>query len=85
MDKEKSILQEAEEIVNGDRKESYGDAKTSFDNIASGWSVIAGKEITGHQVALMMAWLKIVRENNSHKKDNLTGLIGYAFLANKIV
>lgn len=85
MDKEKSILQEAEEIVNGDRKESYGDAKTSFDNIASGWSVIAGKEITGHQVALMMAWLKIVRENNQHKKDNLLDLAGYAYLANKIV
>lgn len=85
MDKDKSILQEAEEIVNGDRVKSYGDAKQSFNNIAAGWSVIAGKEITGHQVALMMAWLKIVRENNSHQRDNLVDLSGYAFLAEKIL
>ena len=77
-DPEKSILQEADEVINGDRAIDYGDMKTSFENIAKGWSVIAGVEITGHQVGLMMIWLKTCRENNNHKRDNLVDLAGYA-------
>lgn len=77
-DPDKSILQEAGEVINGDRAIDYGDMKTSFENIAKGWSVIAGSEITDHQVGLMMIWLKTCRENNKHKRDNLVDLAGYA-------
>lgn len=76
-----SILMEAERIVNGERKDAYGDARLSFDNIATGWEVILGSKVSGRQVALCMAWLKICRESNSHKRDNLVDLAGYAHLA----
>lgn len=84
MDKKESILQEAERIVNGDRNQDYGDMNESFSNIAKGWSVIAGTEITPHQVGLMMIWLKVCRENNKHKRDNLVDVIGYAHCISKL-
>lgn len=74
----KSILEKAEEIVSGDRAEDYGDMRTSFDNIAKMWSVIVGKEVTARQVGLMMIALKLCRENNKHKEDNLIDVAGYA-------
>lgn len=79
-----SILQEAETLINGDRAADYGDAKESFENIAKGWSVILGKEVTGRQVGLAMAWLKMCRENNNHKRDNLVDLAGYAALIGRL-
>ncbi|MDD7062639.1 MAG: DUF6378 domain-containing protein, partial [bacterium] len=39
----KSILSEAEEIVNGSRHSDYGDAKESFSRIATIASVMTGK------------------------------------------
>lgn len=81
---DKSILQEAEEIVNGERAQAYGPALTSFSNIAKGWSVITGTEITPQQVGLMMMWLKICRENNKHQRDNLVDVSGYAHLVQKM-
>lgn len=79
-----SILQEAERLINGDRADAYGDAKESFENVAKGWSVIFGKEVTGRQVGLAMTWLKMCRENNNHKRDNLVDLAGYAALIEKL-
>lgn len=79
-----SILQEAERIVNGDRNDDYGDMKKSFENIAKGWSVIANSEITAHQVGLMMVWLKVCRENNKPKRDNLVDIAGYAECTSRI-
>ena len=80
----KSILKEAEEIVNGERAQAYGPALPSFSNIAKGWSVITGSEITPQQVGLMMMWLKICRENNKHQRDNLVDAAGYAHLVQKM-
>lgn len=84
MDEQKSILQEAEEIVNGDRQQDYGDMQQSFDNIAKMWSVIAGTEISARQVGLMMISLKVVRDNNKPKRDNVVDIAGYAFCTSKL-
>lgn len=84
MSAEKSILQKAEEIVSGDRAEDYGDMRISFENIAKMWSVIVGKEVTARQVGLMMIALKLCRENNKHKEDNLIDGCGYFYILSKI-
>ena len=84
MHEQKSILQEAEEIVNGDRQQDYGDMQQSFDNIAKMWSVIAGTEISARQVGLMMISLKDVRENNKPKRDNVVDISGYSYLLSKL-
>lgn len=83
--KNRTILEEAAQVVSGERAEDYGDMKKSFDNIAKGWSVIAGTEISAHQVGLMMVWLKTVRESNKHKRDNLVDCIGYVLCIEEIL
>lgn len=75
-----SILKQADKIINGSRRTSYGDANESFSNIAKAWSIILKIEVTKEQVDLCMIMLKVVRESNKHKQDNLTDICGYAQL-----
>jgi len=74
------ILEQAREILGGDRREAYGSVHTSFRKLADMWSLILDYEVTPAQVCLCMIGLKITREMNAHKKDNLTDLAGYAQL-----
>lgn len=75
-------LDAAAQCVLQDRNRTYGGPENSFRDIASGWSVIAGHPITGTQVGLMMAWLKIVRaKDNPGHTDSFTDLVGYGACA----
>ena len=72
-----SIMEEAELLVNGERRSDYGPARQSFDNIAAMWSVILGQPVTAKEVALCMVALKLVRELGRAKRDNLVDACGY--------
>lgn len=76
----KSILTEADEIIHGDRHESYGPYERECERIALGWGLILGVPVEADKVPLMMIWLKVSRECNSHKRDNLVDIAGYAAL-----
>ena len=80
----KSILSEAEEIVNGSRHSDYGDAKESFSRIATIASVMTGKELAPEDSCAVMMAVKLVRESFAHKRDNLVDLCGYAELMNRL-
>ena len=54
-------LHEAARLVQGERSRDYGDAHTNFKNIACGWAVLLGTEVTPDQVALCLSWLKLAR------------------------
>lgn len=86
MDEEnnKSILAEAEEIVNGSRQSDYGDANESFSRIATIASVMIGKELSPEDCCAVMMAVKLVRESFAHKRDNLVDLCGYAELMNRL-
>lgn len=71
-------------LIQGDRASSYGDAKTSFERIASLWSTYKGVEITAKDVASMMILLKVSRGVTSAKRDNWLDIIGYAALGSEI-
>ena len=74
----KSILIEAEELINGERAKDYGKVRDNFNNIAIGWNVIIdGKPVTARKVGLMMTWLKICRDVQNPKQDNLVDGAGY--------
>lgn len=73
-----TILEEAQRLVHGDRGADYGHPLDDFSKTAKLWAVILGKEITAEQVALCMCMVKVSRELNRHKRDNLTDLCGYA-------
>lgn len=80
----KSILSEAEEIVNGNRQSDYGDANESFSRIATIASVMTGKELSPEDCCAVMMAVKLVRESFNHKRDNLVDLCGYAYIMNEI-
>lgn len=82
---EKSILSEAEEIVNGIRHSDYGDPVESFERIAKTASMIAGRDLSPNECCAVMMAVKLVRESFNHKRDNLVDLCGYAHIMNEIV
>lgn len=79
-----TILEEAQRLVYGDRQQSYGHPADDFNRTAQMWSAILGVEVTAKQAALCMCAVKISREVNAPKRDNLTDLAGYAAVAARI-
>ena len=76
MEKDQSILKEADEIVN-DRTRGYEPAEDSFKNISQIASAIRRKSITPRDVSAVMIALKLSREQYAHKRDNNVDAAGY--------
>lgn len=75
------ILLKAHGLINLERQWEYGEPKKNFDRVAALWSAYLDREITGHDVACLMALLKLARQANRHKADNLLDAAGYIGLA----
>lgn len=77
--KEKSILDKAKEVID-DREQGYGTVKKNFDTIASFWTTYLNGRSTIHggDIGMLMALMKIARQANGHKEDNLVDIAGYA-------
>ena len=76
----KSILAEAEKCVCTDREEQYGSPESNFSLIARLWReyLDADKPITAHDVAMMMALLKIARIRTGRRtEDSYVDACGY--------
>jgi hypothetical protein len=79
------ILDKAKEQITGQREQDYGKPEDNFDLIAHLWSVYINKALSGHDVAMMMALLKIARiRNGGGSGDSYTDLAGYAACAGEI-
>lgn len=73
------VLLTAEELVNGDRNAQYGDPRQDFQRTATMWSAYLGTEVAPHDVAALMALLKVSRIRWSpQKQDSWIDLAGYA-------
>ena len=76
-----SILAEADNIAGEDRSRDYGHPLVNHQRIAGIWNIqLAGiltAPITPRQVALMMIGVKLAREVNTPKRDNLLDIAGY--------
>lgn len=79
-----TILEEAQELTYGERQNQYGDAHINYGNIAKLWSVILKTEVTPEQVCLCMVMLKVARQVNKHKRDNIVDAAGYLALIEKM-
>lgn len=64
-------------LVGGDRNKAYDHPYNNMERTALIWSGILGIPVTGGQVALCMAGVKLAREAYAHKADNLVDTIGY--------
>ena len=81
----KTLIDEANELVNGDRQKAYGHPSKNFQLTADLWSVILGVPVTPEQVALCMVQVKIARELHAPKRDNLVDAIGYILTYEKVI
>ena len=73
------VTDEAKRLIGGDRRNQYGD--DTFQTLAVMWSAYMGAEIKAHQVAEMLALLKIARNRHKPKLDSYIDGIGYLALA----
>nr|DAL05355.1 MAG TPA: hypothetical protein [Caudoviricetes sp.] len=84
-----SILDEASEITSNDRNKQYGEPEDCFRVIADYWNTYLSKKlktpVNAHDVAMMQALLKIARQQNRHKRDNLVDIAGYARCASRLL
>jgi hypothetical protein len=73
-----TVLEEAQEIVHGPRRQAYGHPRDNFHRIALMWSAILGMDVTERQVGLCMIATKVARDAHAPKRDNLVDCAGYA-------
>jgi len=78
MSQNENVMEEAQRLVHGDRQEAYGHPLDDFSRTARMWSVILNAVVTPQEVALCMIAVKISRECNRPKRDNLVDICGYA-------
>lgn len=80
---QKTILQEAAEIVDGPRQDNYGKPSLNFERTCRIWSGILysklapGQSVSREDVALMMVGLKIAREVHKPSRDSKVDGCGY--------
>lgn len=75
---DESTLQEAQRLVHGDRGVAYGHPLDDFSRTAAMWSAILDHPVSAEQVGLCMCAVKISRQCNMPKRDNMVDLAGYA-------
>ena len=79
MNKREECLRRANEIVNGQREQSYGTPEDNFKVIAEMWSAYLETDVSAVDVAMMMSLLKIARiSTGTFKEDSFIDLAGYA-------
>lgn len=77
MDREQ-LLQEAIRTVTKDRNLRHGEPEQSFERIAAYWSIHLGVPVTGTDVTLMLALLKVARlGTNPQHQDSWIDGAGY--------
>ena len=81
----KEFLTEAVKLVGGDRQRDYGDKVVNHSNIARLWSAYLDVKIEAHDVALMMALLKMARTKlGAVSKDTYIDMSAYSAIAGEI-
>ena len=82
LDTMQNILEEANELVNGARQASYGHPLDDFSRTAGMISAMLAHKlkepISAEEIGLIMCCVKISRQINRAKRDNLVDLAGYA-------
>ena len=84
MDKQQLLETALGTVAN--RGDDYGDVYTNHERIAVLWTVIFGREVKAHQVAMAMAAVKLARlvETPDHQ-DSWIDLAGYAAIGSECI
>lgn len=84
MNKRTKILNEADNLINGDRQEHYGTPQENFGAIAKMWSAYLGHYVSPTDVCHLMALLKIARLRNGPHVDSSVDACGYMALGGEL-
>jgi len=83
-----SEVEEALSLVYGDRQGDYGSPAEAWGNVAKIWSGLLGpiltRDITAEEAVIMMAAMKLARETNKPKRDNVVDLHGYGVVLSRV-
>ena len=83
--KSNQILNQASVLVQGQREKDYGDKTENHSNIARLWSAYLDIKIEAHDVAIMMALLKMARTKLGEvSKDTYIDMSAYSAIAGEI-
>lgn len=82
--KRSELLDEAKRLVCSERNDDYGPPKQHLESVALIASELIGKELTPDDIIVVMLAMKLVRERNKHKSDNLVDIAGYVALREEI-
>jgi len=82
------VLEEAQNIIYGDREKTYGHPAKNLKTIANMWNAYMNNmddagtyKVTAKDVAAMMMLVKVARfANDPSHRDNLIDVCGYAAL-----
>lgn len=79
------ILDTAKEYVTKDRADTHGDAESNFGLVSAYWSAHLNRNISAHDVAVMMTLFKLARmRSNPAHVDSAVDAAGYSALAGEI-
>lgn len=76
-----NCLDEAKELINGERMKNYGEPGENVNDIAQFWSTYLHFDISGRDVCNMMILVKISRDSFVPMHDNQVDIAGYAGIA----
>lgn len=85
-----NYLKEADEIIFGDREQTYGSPAKNINNIAQQWRLFMLQKygvdvpLSAEDVCWMMVDLKKTRQMNVSKDDNMVDAAGYIGLIGRI-
>lgn len=83
-----SEMDEAWGLTHGDRRAAYGTPQEVFEGYALMWTGLLARKlkapISATDVTLMMTALKLAREANSAKRDNVVDAHGYLVIHSEI-
>jgi hypothetical protein len=83
--KSNQFLNQAGVLVQGQREKDYGDKVDNHNNIAKLWSAYLDTKVEAHDVAIMMALLKIARTKlGAVSKDTYIDMSAYSAIAGEI-
>lgn len=81
----KECLEQAIGCVCQDRENDYGSPENSFEEIAKLWTAYLDRQISSHDVGMMMALMKIARlKSGRFKEDSYIDAAGYIACASEI-
>ena len=81
----KECLSQAITLSANDRQKDYGDKVDNDNNIARLWSAYLDTDIKAHDVAIMMALLKMARTKlGAVSKDTYIDMAAYSAIAGEI-